>query len=43
MVQVFDGEKGYMINPMMGSTDPVEMTGRTDRNRFRTIMFSRIN
>jgi outer membrane lipoprotein-sorting protein len=24
-VQAFDGEKGYMINPVMGSTDPVEM------------------
>ena len=27
MVTVFDGEKGYMINPMMGSSDPVELTG----------------
>ena len=27
MVSVFDGEKGYMINPMMGSTTPVELTG----------------
>jgi outer membrane lipoprotein-sorting protein len=27
MVTTFDGEKGYMINPMTGSTDPVEMTG----------------
>ena len=27
IVSVFDGEKGYMINPMMGSTDPVELTG----------------
>jgi hypothetical protein len=27
MIQVFDGEKGYMVNPMMGSTDPVELTG----------------
>lgn len=26
MIQVFDGEKGYTVNPMMGSTDPVEMT-----------------
>jgi outer membrane lipoprotein-sorting protein len=25
-VQVFDGEKGYMINPVMGSGEPVEMT-----------------
>ena len=27
MVSVFDGEKGYMINPMMGSGEPVELTG----------------
>lgn len=27
MVSVFDGEKGYMINPMMGSSAPVELTG----------------
>jgi len=27
MVSVFDGEKGYMVNPMMGSSDPVELTG----------------
>jgi FMN-dependent NADH-azoreductase len=26
MVQVFDGTKGYAVNPMTGSTDPVEMT-----------------
>jgi outer membrane lipoprotein-sorting protein len=26
IVQVFDGEKGYMINPMAGSNEPVEMT-----------------
>jgi len=26
MIQVFDGEKGYVVNPMMGSTEPVEMT-----------------
>lgn len=26
MVSVFDGEKGYMINPIMGSSDPVELT-----------------
>lgn len=25
MVTLFDGEKGYMINPMTGSTDPVEI------------------
>ena len=27
MVSIFDGEKGYMINPMMGSSEPVELTG----------------
>lgn len=27
MVSVFDGEKGYMMNPLMGSSDPVELTG----------------
>jgi hypothetical protein len=27
MVSVFDGEKGYTINPMMGSSAPVELTG----------------
>ena len=26
MIQVFDGEKGYMVNPMTGSSEPVEMT-----------------
>jgi outer membrane lipoprotein-sorting protein len=27
MVSVFDGEKGYMINPMTGSSEPLELTG----------------
>jgi len=27
MTSVYDGEKGYMVNPMTGSTDPVELTG----------------
>jgi hypothetical protein len=27
MVSVFDGEKGYMINPLTGSSNPVELTG----------------
>jgi len=26
MVQVFDGEKGYSVNPMTGSSSPMEMT-----------------
>src|SRR5450759_5216159 len=25
MVSVFDGEKGYMINPMTGSSNPIEL------------------
>lgn len=27
MVSVFDGVKGYTMNPMMGSAEPVELTG----------------
>jgi len=27
MTSVFDGEKGYTINPMTGSTTPIELTG----------------
>jgi outer membrane lipoprotein-sorting protein len=27
MVSVFDGVKGYAMNPMMGSAEPVELTG----------------
>jgi hypothetical protein len=27
MISLFDGEKGYMVNPMMGSSTPVELTG----------------
>lgn len=26
MIQLFDGEKGYMVNPMTGSSTPVELT-----------------
>jgi len=40
LVSVFDGEKGYMINPMTGSSEPVELTGDQlkqvqDNNVFR--------
>jgi outer membrane lipoprotein-sorting protein len=40
MVTVFDGEKGYMINPMTGSSDPQEITGDAlkqvqDNNAFK--------
>ena len=39
MIQVFDGEKGYMINPMTGSTDPVEMTPDQVKQTLRSNMF----
>jgi hypothetical protein len=39
MVQVFDGEKGYAINPMTGSTDPVEMTSDQIKQTLRSNMF----
>ena len=40
MVTAFDGEKGYAINPMTGSTEPVEITGEQlkqvqNQNAFR--------
>jgi len=40
MVMAFDGEKGYAINPMTGSTDAVEITGdqlkqMQDNNAFK--------
>jgi outer membrane lipoprotein-sorting protein len=39
MVQVFDGEKGYVVNPMTGSTDPVEMTPDQVKQTLRGSMF----
>ena len=39
MVQVFDGEKGYMINPMAGSNTPVEMTADQVNSILRNNMF----
>jgi outer membrane lipoprotein-sorting protein len=39
IVQVFDGEKGYMINPMAGSTDPVEMSAEQVAQVQRNNMF----
>jgi outer membrane lipoprotein-sorting protein len=39
MVQVFDGEKGYMINPMAGSNTPVEMTTDQVNSILRNNMF----
>lgn len=38
-VQVYDGVKGYMINPMTGSTDPVEMTQEQIKETLRGNMF----
>ena len=39
MIQVFDGVKGYMVNPMTGSTAPVEMTSEEIKQIMRTNMF----
>ena len=39
MIQVFDGEKGYVVNPMAGSTDPVEMTPDQVKQTLRSSMF----
>ncbi len=40
IVQVFDGEKGYMVNPMAGSSDPVEMTSDQLKEIARNNMFN---
>ena len=39
MIQVFDGVKGYMVNPMAGSTDPVEMTAEQIKDLERNNIF----
>lgn len=39
MIQLFDGEKGYMVNPMAGSTDPVEMTAEQIKDLERNNIF----
>jgi outer membrane lipoprotein-sorting protein len=39
IVQVFDGEKGYMINPMAGSNEPVEMTAEQLKDIVKSNMF----
>ena len=39
MIQVFDGTKGYSVNPMTGSSDPVEMTPDQVKQTLRTNMF----
>jgi outer membrane lipoprotein-sorting protein len=40
IIQVFDGEKGYMVNPMAGSSDPVEMSSDQLREIARNNMFN---
>jgi outer membrane lipoprotein-sorting protein len=39
MIQVFDGTKGYSVNPMTGSSDPVEMTPEQIKQTQRSNMF----
>jgi outer membrane lipoprotein-sorting protein len=39
MIQVFDGEKGYVLNPMTGSTESVEMTPDQIKQILRSSMF----
>jgi hypothetical protein len=39
MVQVFDGEKGFVVSPMTGSTEPVEMTPDQVKQTLRSSMF----
>lgn len=39
MIQAFDGVKGYTINPMAGSTEPVEMSAQDLKSMQRNNMF----
>lgn len=39
IVQAFDGEKGYMINPMAGSSEPVEMSAEQLKDVARSNIF----
>jgi outer membrane lipoprotein-sorting protein len=39
MISVFDGVKGYSINPMMGSNDPVEMTPEQVKQTLNSSLF----
>ncbi len=39
IIQVFDGEKGYSVNPMTGSADPVEMTPEQVKDVQRNNLF----
>lgn len=40
IIQVFDGEKGYTVNPMAGSAEPVEMTADQVKEVARSNMFN---
>jgi outer membrane lipoprotein-sorting protein len=40
MVQVYDGEKGYVVSPMTGSSAPVEMTPAQVKQTLRSSMFN---
>jgi hypothetical protein len=39
IVSMFDGEKGYSINPMMGSSEPVEMTPEQVKQTLQSNIF----
>ncbi|MGD0342599.1 MAG: hypothetical protein ABSA76_12920 [Bacteroidales bacterium] len=39
MIQVYDGVKGYMVNPMAGSTEPVEMSADQVKDLQRSNLF----
>jgi hypothetical protein len=39
MIQVYDGVKGYTVNPMAGSSSPVEMTAEEVKQTIRSNMF----
>ena len=39
MIQCFDGVKGYTVNPMAGSTDPVELSAQEVKQLQRSNMF----
>jgi hypothetical protein len=39
IVQVYDGVKGYMVNPMSGSAEPVEMSPEDTKQILRSNMF----
>lgn len=39
IIQVYDGQKGYMVNPMTGSSTPVEMDPESAANLLRSNLF----